>query len=134
MICLLVTGSREWQDHALVEDALCRDVGPHPTQDVTLIHGDARGADKIADLVGRQQGWNVLPMPAQWGKLGKSAGTARNAHMASVGMALAACGWLVRVHAFPGPTSRGTWDMVHACQRGKLGVRVHGPWAREGSR
>ena len=69
----------------------------------TIIHGDARGADKLAGLWANANGIEEVPFAADWVKHGKSAGPIRNREM------------LLQtkpdlIVAFPG--GRGTQDMI----------------------
>ena len=54
-----------------------------------LFHGNARGADALADQVARRLGWPVRPVLAQWSRFGVSAGPIRNRKMLSAALALA---------------------------------------------
>ena len=129
MKAIIVTGSREWSDSEVVRDVL-RDCGQDELcTEMLLIHGGALGVDHIAHKYARDSGWDVLELIAQWRIHGKAAGPIRNAQMVRIGCALRVCGWDVEVHAFPGPQSRGTWDMVRQCREVALEVEVHGPWA-----
>jgi hypothetical protein len=76
---LLVCGSRVWTDQAKVEEVLKRVTAETTT--VTLVQGDARGADRIAAEVTRQEGWTIESHPANWGRDGRRAGMARNQRM-----------------------------------------------------
>ncbi|MFC4245121.1 DUF2493 domain-containing protein [Gryllotalpicola reticulitermitis] len=86
---ILVTGSRELTDRELVRAALnaaVRDLraaghlGP-----VVVVHGDARGADRIARDLARSARVADEAHPADWDGLGKSAGHTRNQAMADCG-------------------------------------------------
>lgn len=59
---VLVTGSRTWDDRAAIAVAfnLIED------DDVTLVHGTAKGADTLAESVARSRGWKIERHPAQW--------------------------------------------------------------------
>ena len=96
---VIITGSRDWQDRQAIDDAL-RDVG------ATLVaHGDAKGADWIANEVAHSLNLDVVRFPANWNKYGKSAGPRRNRLMFD----------MVKpdlVLAFPLKESVGTWDMA----------------------
>jgi len=74
---VLVTGSRDWDNWGLIREAL----EPFFGLDVTLIHGDARGADKMADYVWTEWGGKTRAVPANWDRFGKSAGIRRNEGM-----------------------------------------------------
>lgn len=70
---VLVFGSRRWVDQFPIEKAL-RSL-PIST---TLVHGDARGADRIAGYVAEIIGLKVKVYPADWARYGKAAGPVRN--------------------------------------------------------
>jgi hypothetical protein len=72
---VLVCGSRGWTDRALIERVL-RAHGP-----AVIVHGAARGGDRIAAGVAERLGWPVEPHPADWRRHGKSAGPRRNLAM-----------------------------------------------------
>jgi hypothetical protein len=121
MKAIIVTGSRDWQDVDAIATMLDQE-----RPDV-VIHGAARGADYLAGQLAENRGMIEIPMPAQWDTLGKRAGAARNSMMGNVLAAMGECGHTVHVHAFPMPTSRGTWDMVkRVCRQLGLPVTVHG--------
>lgn len=67
-----------------------------------VFHGNARGADTLAQRWCVERGIKVFPVPAQWSKYGKRAGPMRNKAMLGQSIDL--------VVAFPG--GKGTEDMV----------------------
>lgn len=84
---VLVTGSRDWPNPNMIRELLDDLLWEHG--ELTVVHGDARGADKIASswctdtmAVGpglvTEERW-----PAQWDKHGKAAGIIRNGEMVS---------------------------------------------------
>ncbi len=73
---VLVCGSRDWTDYEL----LARTLGEFPGID-TLAHGAARGADRLAGQWARKRGVMVCEYPADWERMGRGAGHARNALM-----------------------------------------------------
>ena len=78
-----------------------------------VIHGDAPGVDRLVDKLARERGrFVVIPMPANWTEYGKAAGPIRNRQMLVVAGALARCGYVARVRAFPTKKSKGTRDLV----------------------
>lgn len=86
--------------------------GPH-----TLLHGGARGVDRIAAALAREWGWVVESHPADWGQYGRAAGPRRNAELVAAGADL--------VIAFPATTvSPGTWDLVRRAVAAGLRVNV----------
>jgi len=89
---LLVTGSRDWDDSATVENALNAawlDLGARTFAEpgrVTLVHGDARGLDRMAASIWLRLGYGeVEAKPADWGGHGKRAGFVRNSEMVALG-------------------------------------------------
>ena len=72
-----------------------------------LIHGDAPGVDTIADRWAERQGVQRVKVPANWNGEGKRGGPIRNQLMLDFARPR-----IDMVLAFPGPESKGTWDMV----------------------
>jgi hypothetical protein len=117
---ILVTGSRSWTDRDVITrallDALCLSTIGTPT----LIHGMARGADKIADAVWQSIGRNVPGglnlerCPADWEKNGRAAGYIRNAEMVRSGADICL--------AFPLGASPGTRNCMRLAA--EAGIRV----------
>jgi hypothetical protein len=78
---VLITGSRTWTNDSVIwaELSVYRMVQP------TLVHGDARGADRIAAGIWRTWGLPVEAHPADWDSHGRAAGMIRNRHMVTLG-------------------------------------------------
>jgi len=77
---ILVTGDRNWTDGERIKNVLkC-----FPLNTV-LIHGNARGADKIAAGIAFDLGWEIIAFSAKWEKYGKAAGVKRNREMYDTG-------------------------------------------------
>lgn len=120
---LLVTGSRDWWDVAVVHQALeavlrkwQRLYGCQPDQ-IVVVHGMAKGADTIARRVALQLGMRVEDHPVkdwEWKRYGNAAGHRRNARMVAHG----ALGCV----AFPLGISKGTRGCMSLC--GKAGIEV----------
>jgi YspA, cpYpsA-related SLOG family len=118
---VLVCGGRDWHDVELVEGALNRIYAARGPFD-RLIHGGARGVDRIAGKWARQNGvleWDFLP---EWHRAGTPDGSVRNQRM----IAEAAPDLVV---AFPG--GLGTADMVERARA--AGVEVIEPLGRSSS-
>lgn len=108
---LLVCGGRNFDDFGRLNrqlDALAR-----AQENLTIIHGGARGADTMAGNWANRWGHAVLVFRADWNKYGDRAGPIRNQRMLDEGKPDI-------VVAFPG--GRGTADMVRRAQ--KAGVKV----------
>lgn len=132
---VLVTGSRDWTDMNLIEQALDAALAlllvPVTAQDaVTLVHGDAKGLDTLAAQIAGSRGWKIEEHPARWRehttacpashidqKTCKMAGHRRNHEMIALGADL--------VVAFPmgnesSGHSRGTWGCARASMEAEL--------------
>lgn len=106
---LLVSGSRDFKDYALVERWLRALLQPGDI----LVHGAARGADTLADDIAKRMGIERRFYPADWAQHGRAAGPIRNRHM------------LVKerpdvVLAFPLPEGKGTQDMIRISVHAKV--------------
>lgn len=104
---ILITGSRNYRDLAMVEEAISDHIRGHDPRSVTIIHGDARGADTLAGTAARYYGLRVETHPADWNQHGKAAGPIRNQQMVNLGADVC-----LAFPAFPAGGSRGTWDCV----------------------
>lgn len=137
---LLVCGSRTWTDRERMWWKMVEGLRDEPP---TLIHGDARGADKLAGEIGEETGMTVLSRPANWDKYGKAAGRIRNLEMLVELMKMGSeasdeynlrhwdsgyhSTWdrFVKVLAFyKGEFSPGTQMMIDYCERFGIPVEV----------
>ena len=106
---LLVCGDRNWTNKDLIK-LWIQELKPH-----IIIHGAAKGADKLAGEIANELGITVSEFPADWNKFGKSAGPIRNLQMLSEGKP-------DRVLAFHNHinNSKGTKHMLGAAERAGL--------------
>lgn len=111
---VIVCGGRDYEDQTTVAEVLRAIALPWDLDDpITLVHGDAPGADRLAAAFWTHSvDGNVESFPADWKRHGKGAGPTRNQQMLDAGADL--------VIAFPG--GRGTADMVDRAR--KAGVIV----------
>lgn len=137
MTRILVTGSRIWgvvppdptpqqiltardQEHAVVHELKKYvPVLDSWTDDLSLVHGMARGLDTLAGRVALMLGFEVLEFPAQWDKYHRAAGPIRNQQMLDEGtpdFAIAFHQDLSR--------SKGTADMVRRCKKDGVPVKI----------
>lgn len=118
---IIVTGSRHWADEEAIYNIL-DEVNP-----LVLIHGDADGADDIADRwAAREKCLVSIWMYAQWEQHGLKAGPMRNEEMLKVLLALGNCGYEIEVHAFPMKDSKGTYHMMSIAEKAGVPVINHG--------
>jgi hypothetical protein len=78
---VLVTGSRDWTDTTTIAAVLRR----WRTPGAVLVHGGARGADRIAAAIWRAWGLPTEQHRADWDRHGNAAGYIRNQHMVTAG-------------------------------------------------
>ena len=131
---ILVTGSREWWDKRIIGQALGEAIGdlgrhlivpivpndPAPIMrfdQVTVVHGAARGADTIAGNIASAWGMRVEAHPADWDTHGKSAGHRRNAEMVALGADVCL--------AFPLGRSSGTRSCARLAEAAGIPVRCY---------
>lgn len=129
---IIITGSRGWTDRERIADRLF-DV---PVTS-TIVHGAARGVDRIAHQEAQKLGLRLEPHPAEWNIHGelrglvpcscppekpvcKLAGFRRNEEMAFLGADLCIAFW--------DGSSKGTLDMMERCARYEIPVEVQ-HWA-----
>lgn len=114
---ILVTGSRAWTDRAAILQALdlaAVGAGVAPGW-VTVVHGAARGADRLAESAARELGMRTEAHPAAWRQYGRAAGPIRNYAMVGLGADLCL--------AWPLGASPGTRDCMSRCQVAGIPVR-----------
>jgi hypothetical protein len=100
---VIVTGSRDWTDRGRIADRLALLPGE---DDTVVVHGAARGVDRIAGEEAMKLGLLVEPHPVtneEW-KFSRQAGFKRNERMAQIGADLCIAFWDGRSH--------GTLDMI----------------------
>jgi hypothetical protein len=108
---LLVCGGRDYSDTARVDEVLG---AIHRTRGIgAIIHGGAKGADRLAGWWGANHRVRVLVFEADWNSHGKAAGPIRNKQMIEEGKPDA-------VVAFPG--GRGTANMIGQAKAAGLKV------------
>lgn len=102
---LLVCGSRSWSDEVQLWRCLDAIHAQRPVN--VLIHGAARGADRMAARWAESHGIETLAFPADWKRDGRRGGPLRNQRMLDEGRP--DFGVAFRVPAFQ--PSKGTDDM-----------------------
>lgn len=109
---LLVCGGRNFKDEDSLAEELTWLLGDHEID--AIIHGGARGADKLAGAFARACNIREIVYPAAWEAHGMSAGPIRNRQMLVEGKP-------DMVLAFPG--GRGTADMIKQARAAGIEVR-----------
>lgn len=81
-----------------------------------IVHGNARGVDRIAHQEAQKAGLLIESHPADWDRYGKAAGFIRNEEMAKLGADLCICFWDGR--------SRGTLHMMEMAAKYGIPIEV----------
>ena len=108
---VIVCGSRHWTDRKRIADRL-REFVAH----TTIVHGGARGADRIAGEEAKKRGLKVEVHPANWERYGRAAGPIRNHKMAELGADLCI--------AFLKDNSPGTRNMIEQARKFEIPVEI----------
>ena len=112
---VLICGSRTWTEW----DPIWARMEQLPA-DTIVVHGGARGVDKIADYIAGRLKLERRQYLAQWGKYGKAAGVIRNRQMIEEEQP-------DLVIAYWNGTSRGTKDTIDLARKHKIPVEVYTP-------
>jgi predicted Rossmann fold nucleotide-binding protein DprA/Smf involved in DNA uptake len=112
MMKLIIAGGREFNDYQLMKESFDKYIN---SNNVTIISGTARGADRLGEVLAQEYGLELIRMPANWNEYGKRAGYIRNESMANVA-----------THAliFWDGQSNGTRHMINLAKQYDLTVYV----------
>lgn len=123
---VLITGSREFTQRAIVAQALTVVAREHPGRELVVVHGDAKGADRLAGAIARKYPGRLReekhPVP-DWrradGTIDRQAGRRRNQRMVDAGADVCL--------AFLASTAenRGTRDCMARARAASIPVREH---------
>ncbi len=113
---VLCFGGRNFADVHMIDHALDTLLRERFLQGFSVLHGDARGADRNCGAWGMTKGFPVIAVAANWDRYGKAAGSLRNGWMLELNPVMAV--------GFPGGT--GTADMAGRCI--KAGVPMWAPF------
>lgn len=119
---ILITGDRDWTYGRGIRSVLesMQSASGLPFEMITIVHGDARGADKLAGYHAALLGFKVEPYPAEWKRFGLGAGPKRNQKMLESGVNFCLA-FHDRIHE-----SKGTRDMVTRCIRKGVPTSLYG--------
>lgn len=120
---VLVFGSRDWTDREAVDREVTSIAERTRGQVITIVHGGARGADRMAGAAARKHRLRELVYPAQWARLGRRAGPTRNQQMIDEGRPHSAIGF-VFVDDDGRPATPGSRDMYRRLRTAGIPVRL----------
>lgn len=110
---IIIAGGRTFDNY----DAMYRFMDAIINNEYTpiIVSGTANGADKLGERYANAKGYDIIRMPADWDKYGKSAGYKRNEQMALVAdMAV----------IFWDKQSKGTKHMIDLANKHNLEVKI----------
>lgn len=110
---ILVCGGREFDDLQLFFDTM-EELNLDENQPITIIAGEAKGADWLARSYAKYCGWEYEGYTADWKTHGKAAGPIRNSQMLRGGKP-------DLVIAFPGGS--GTQNMIQQAEKAGIPVK-----------
>lgn len=117
MIKVIIAGTRDFNNYELLKQKMDKILANRVknNEEIIIISGTARGADKLGERYAREKGYKIERYPANWDKYGKRAGYIRNEQMAKVADACV-CFW--------DEQSKGTKHMIDLAKQYKLALRV----------
>lgn len=122
MYKIIIAGSRDFLNYKLLEKECDEFIEQYqsatehlPYDDIGIISGNARGADKLGEQYAKENNYKCYVMPADWNKHGKSAGYIRNADMAKEANALI---------VFWDGKSKGTNHMIQLAKQNYLTIKI----------
>jgi hypothetical protein len=110
---VIIAGSRGFSNFKFMTEAMDKILSRQT--EVEIISGTANGADKLGEAYAKMRNFNIIRMPADWTKYGKSAGYKRNVKMASIADA---------VVVFWDNQSKGSKHMIDIAKERNLPLRV----------
>lgn len=113
MLKVIIAGGRDFDDYVLLNQSCNEMLGDE--ENVEIVSGIARGADKLGEKYANEKGFLIKQFPADWDGLGKKAGFVRNEKMAKYADVLI---------AFWDGKSKGTKHMIDLAIRHNLKVMV----------
>ena len=73
---VIIAGGRDFSDYEKLSERVLHILSAQ--DQVTIVCGEARGADSLGKRFACEKGWKVLSFPADWDKYGKAAGYKRS--------------------------------------------------------
>lgn len=113
---IIIAGSRNFNNYDYLKK-ICDFIIDE--EDVVIISGTARGADKLGERYAKEKGFELRLFPAKWDEYGKRAGYFRNVEMAKNADMLI---------AFWDGESKGTKHMIDIAEKEGLASAVVQSW------
>jgi hypothetical protein len=97
MLVAIFTGADSWADEPAIDKALMR-----LPQDTIILHGAGDGLDAVVDMLARQRGFSIVPLPADAERYGELAKVRRDIEMLNLARILESHGYEIMVYTFGG--------------------------------
>lgn len=117
---LLICGDRNWNDLSIIYTAICKILSiqwANGDYGITIIEGEAKGADLMGKEVANNLGLVCLAYTAHWDQWGRAAGPIRNRVMLKEGKPDLVLAFHDNISA-----SKGTKDMITIARRKRVPV------------
>jgi hypothetical protein len=114
---VIICGGRKLTKMQVLLDALKALHEVMPAEITDVIHGDAQGADHLADLWAETHSVDRLKVPANWNRYGPPAGAIRNRRMLTFEPDLVLALW--------DGQSKGTASMIREAKKAGVPVAVY---------
>lgn len=115
MYKVIVAGSRDFNDYELLERELINFLRGKKPNEVEIVSGGARGADRLGEKFAKEKGCKLTIMNADWNRYGKSAGYRRNVEMAEYSNACV---------VFWDNVSKGSKHMIDIAEKKDLDLKI----------
>ncbi len=115
MLKVIIAGSRDFNDYQLLESLVDMYLQRYSTDQIEIVSGGARGADRLGERYAKSRGMALKVMPADWNRFGKSAGYRRNEEMAQ---------YATHCIVFWDGSSPGTQHMINLANQYNLALRI----------
>ena len=112
---VIIAGSRGFNDYETL-CKFCDYIIGEPEDEVEIVSGTARGADKLGERYANDRKYTIKEFPANWNEHGKAAGYIRNGEMADYADTLI---------AFHDGESKGTQHMIDLANKKGINVAVY---------
>lgn len=116
---VIIAGGRDFNDYNLLKETAHEIIAKYDNP-IKIVSGTCRGADRLGEKYAYENQIRVERFPADWNKLGRSAGYVRNVEMAIYASDNDNIGVLI---AFWDGKSKGTKHMIDAAK--KYGLEIH---------
>lgn len=115
MLKVIVAGSRGFDNFELMERLLDMYFQNYSPDEIEIVSGGAKGADRLGERYARSRGMALKVMPADWNRYGKSAGYRRNESMVQ---------YATHCVVFWDGESRGTQHTIDLANQYNLVLRI----------